>query len=162
MRFAHALFFIAFYCAAVFAQAPQPLVPFSAVEDVYLARDDGEGKAGEVTETFAPSDIPIHCVVVLADGRPRAVKMVLVAVKVPGVKPESRVVAAAYTTKDEQDRVYFTGRPEGKWVPGTYRIDVFVDEKKERSVMFEVKGTVSPAAANKFVAPVKKRPVRRN
>ena len=89
-------------------------------------------------------------------------KMMLVAVKVPGVKPESRVVAAAYTTKDEQDRVYFTGRPEGKWVPGTYRIDVFVDEKKERSVMFEVKGTVSPAAANKFVAPVKKRPVRRN
>ena len=162
MRFAHALFFIAFYCAAVFAQAPQPLVPFSAVEDVYLARDDGEGKAGEVTETFAPSDIPIHCVVVLADGRPRAVKMVLVAVKVPGVKPESRVVAAGYNTKEKQDRVYFTGRPDGKWVPGMYRIDIFVEDRKERSVTFEVQGTTTPAAANKFVAPTKKRPARRN
>jgi hypothetical protein len=162
MQFTHALVLIALCCAAAFAQAPQPVVPLSAVEDVYLARDDGEGKAGEVTETFTPSDIPIQCVIVLSNGRPRSVKMMLVAVKVPGVKPESRVVAAAYTTKDEQDRVYFTGRPEGKWVPGTYRIDVFVDEKKERSVMFEVKGTVSPAAANKFVAPVKKRPVRRN
>lgn len=162
MRFAHALILIALYCVVVSAQAPQPAIPLSNVEDVYLARDNGEGKAGEVTENFAPTDVPIHCVVVLADARPRAVKMLLVAVKVPGVKPESRVVSAAYTTKDEQDRVYFTGRPDGKWVPGTYRIDIFVDEKKERSATFEVKGTATPAAANKFAAPAKMRPARRN
>ena len=162
MQFTHALVLIALCCAAAFAQAPQPVVPLSAVEDVYLARDDGEGKAGDVTASFSPSDIPIHCVVVLADGRPRAVKMMLFAVRVPGVKPESRVVAAGYNTKEKQDRVYFTGRPDGKWVPGMYRIDIFVEERKERSVTFEVKGTIAPAAANKFVAPMKERPTRRN
>ena len=162
MRLAHVLVLIALCCAAAFAQAPQPVLPLSTVEDVYLARDDGEGKAGEVAANFAPSDIPIHCVVVLADGQPRAVKMLLVAVKVPGVRPESSVVSAAYNTKDKQDRVFFTGRPDGNWVPGMYRIDIFVDEKKQSSVTFEVKGTIAPAAANKFVAPTKMRPARRN
>ena len=162
MRTAQTLFLIALYCAAAFAQAPQPILPLANVEDVYLARDDGVGKAGDVTDSFAPSDIPIHCVVVLADGQPRAVKMMLVAVKVPGVRPESRVVAASYTTKDKQNRVYFTGRPDGKWVPGTYRIDIFVYDRKERSVTFEVKGADAPAAANKFGPPAKKRPTRRN
>ena len=162
MRFAHALVLIAIYCAAAFAQAPQPVVPLSSVEDVYIARDNGAGEAGDVTTSFVPSDIPLHCVVVLTDARPRLVRMLLVAVSVPGVRPESRVVAAAYTTKDKQDRVYFTGRPDGKWVPGTYRIDIFVDEKKERSVTFEVKGAAASAAANKFVAPAKKRSTRRN
>ena len=160
MRFAHALALIALFSAAVFAQSPEPAS--SKVEDVYLARDNGAGTAGDVTDSFAPSDIPIHCVVVLADARPTAVRMMLVAVKVPGVKPESKVVTAAYTTKDKQNRVYFTGRPEGKWVPGEYRIDIFVDDKKEGSVTFEVKGPLAPAAASKFVAPAKKLTTRRN
>ena len=71
-------------------------------------------------------------------------------------------MAAGYNTKEKQDRVYFTGRPDGKWVPGMYRIDIFVEDRKERSVTFEVQGTAAPAAANKFVAPTKKRPARRN
>ena len=162
MRFAHALVLIALCCAAVFAQAPQPAAPLPNVEDVYLAKDNGEGEAGDVTDSFAPTDIPIHCVVVLADARPRFVKMLLVAVKVPGVKAESRVVSATYTTNDKQNRVFFTGRPDGKWVPGTYRIDIFVDAKKERSVNFDVKGTAAPAAADKFTAPAKRRPIKRN
>ena len=162
MQFTHALVLIALCCAAALGQAPQPVLPLSNVEDVYLARDDGEGKAGDVTASFSPSDIPIHCVVVLADGLPRAVKMMLFAVRVPGVKPESRVVAAGYNTKEKQDRVYFTGRPDGRWVPGMYRIDIFVEDRKERSVTFEVEGAATPAAANKFVAPMKERPTRRN
>ena len=161
MRFAQQLALLALFSATAFAQPPEP-VPTSKVEDVYLAKDDGAGKAGDMAESFAPTDIPIHCVVVLTDAEPKAVTMLLVAVRVAGVRPETKVVTAAYTTKEKQNRVYFTGRPDGKWVPGTYRIDIFVGDKKERSVTFEVKGTAAPAAANKFAAPAKKRPPRRN
>lgn len=122
----------------------------SAVEDLYLARDDGEGKAGEVTTVFAPSDIPIHCIVVLANAEPASVKMNFVAVKVSGVKPESRVVSAAYSTTQGQDRVFFTGKPDGKWVAGSYRIDIYVNNKLEKSLAFDVKGSAAPAAASSF------------
>lgn len=156
MRFVHILATIALFSLAAFAQAPQPLIgPASKVEDVHLAKDDGRGKAGEVTDIFAPSDIPIHCVVALTDSEPKAVKMLLVAVKVPGVRPESKVVTAAYATREKQNRVYFTGRPEGKWTAGSYRIDIFVEGKLERSVAFEVKGAGIPAAASKFTPPAK-------
>ena len=159
MRFAHAIFVAAVLSIAALAQAPQaPLAGSGKVEDVYLARDNGEGKAGDVAESFLTSDVPIHCIVMLTGFEPTAVKMLLVAVKVQGVKPESRVVSAAYTTSQGQDRVFFSGRPDGAWVPGTYRIDIFVADKKERSVSFEIKGGSAPAASSKF-APAK--PVKR-
>lgn len=143
---------------ASYAQAPAESLPDSVIEDVYLARDDGNGKAGDVVETFNTSDIPIYCIVSLTRSNPVNVKMSLVAVKVNGVKPETKVVTAGYTTKQGQDRVYFTGRPDGVWVAGTYRIDVFVEGKRERSLIFEMKGDVAPVGASKFV-PSKPGPV---
>ena len=157
MRFAQLLFTLALFSAAALAQLPLSTpASDSKVEDVFLARDDGAGKAGDSAEVFSPGDIPIHCVIMLTSTEPTPVRMLLVAVKVPGVKEGTNVVSAAYTTKQGEDRVYFRGRPDGKWVAGTYRIDVFVADKLERSVAFEVKGTSVPAAATKF-APSKTR-----
>ncbi|HQU93134.1 MAG TPA: hypothetical protein PLK77_12590 [Pyrinomonadaceae bacterium] len=165
MRFAHISLFLIVLCLGAVAQPPRPVdaALSKAVEDVYLARDDGEGKAGEVTSTFTPNDIPIHCIVVLAKPDPAAVRMNFVAVKVNGVKPESRVVSAAYATSQGQDRVFFTGKPHGKWTAGSYRIDVFVNDKLEKSIDFDVKGGVLPAASN--FAPTKpkpRKPVKKN
>ena len=165
MRFAHISLFLIVLCFGAVAQPPRPvdIAPSTAVEDVYLARDDGEGKAGEVTSTFTPNDIPIHCIVVLGKPDPAAVRMNFVAVKVNGVKPESRVVSASYATSQGQDRVFFTGKPHGKWTAGAYRIDVFVNDKLEKSIDFDVKAGVLPAASN-FVPtkPKPRRPVKKN
>ena len=156
MRFAHTLLITLLFSLAVLSQAPQalPEPAVGKVEDVYLARDNGEGKVGDIVEDFTTRDTRIHCVVMLTSFDPTLVKMLLVAVKVPGVKPESKVVTAAYTTKQGQDRVFFSGSPDGEWVTGTYRIDIFVADKKERSVTFEIKGSGVPAASTKF-APTK-------
>lgn len=157
MKFAHALLFTLLFSAAAVAQLPQAATEPSVgkVDDVYLARDNGEGRAGDVVEEFTTGDVRIHCVVVLTGFDPTPVKMLLVAVKVPGVKPESKVVTATYTTKQGQDRVFFSGSADGKWIPGAYRIDIFVADKKERSVSFEIKGSAGPAAASKY-APSKR------
>lgn len=153
MRVAHFLLILLTCAIPAFSQAPQPVPTAEMVADVYLARDDGAGKAGEVTETFSPADIPIHCIVKLTGSEPASVKMNLVAVKVNGVRPESSVVTASYTTRQGQNQVYFTGRPDGKWTAGTYRIDIFVGGKKEKSVEFAVKGTMPPTAASNFIEP---------
>ncbi len=109
-----------------------------AVETISLARDDGKGKAGEEAEIFGTRDIPIHCLVQLNSTKSATVKMNLVAVKVPGVKAETKVVSVSYKTNGNQNRVKFTGKPEGIWTAGMYRIDIFIDGKASGSKDFEI------------------------
>ena len=125
---------------AAFAQTNQPAA-VGGIEEVYLAKDDGNGKAGEQVTEFGTTDVPIYCVVLLESDRSAVVKMNFVAVNVSGVKPETKVVTASYTTKDGQNRVNFSGRPEGKWTPGKYRVDLFLDGKKANEVEFFIKST---------------------
>jgi hypothetical protein len=126
----------------------------TGVEEVYLAKDDGKGQPGDVVSTFNPTDIPIHCIVRLDSVKIATVKMNLTAVKVPGVKPETKVVTVSFTTKPNQNQVNFTGRPDKVWTPGTYRVDVFIDGTLAKSHDFEIEKTASdkdPTIADKAV-----------
>lgn len=142
----YTLLFILCSCAAGFGQTEPAAVP--AIEDAYLARDNGEGKAGEQVTEFRTTDIPIYCVILLDSSAATVVKMNFVAVSVPGVKPETKVVSAAYTTKDGQNRVNFTGRPDGKWIAGKYRVDVFVDGRIARALELDIKGSAPAVKSN--------------
>lgn len=128
-----------------------------AVEEIFLAKDNGEGKAGDAAESFLTTDIPIFCVVQLNSTKSATVKMNFVAVSVAGVKAETKVISVSYTTNGKQNRVSFTGRPDGAWTAGTYRIDVFLDGKLASGKSFEIKK--SPSEIQKttqvkgFVAP---------
>ncbi|MEQ1605531.1 MAG: hypothetical protein ABL999_11750 [Pyrinomonadaceae bacterium] len=124
--------------AASYAQSDPPQAP--AIEEVYLARDNGEGKAGEQVTEFRTTDVPIYCVVLLDSQAKAVVKMNFVAVAVSGVKPETKVVTASYTTNGRQNRVNFTGLPDDKWTPGKYRVDLFIDGKLVKNVEFDIKG----------------------
>jgi hypothetical protein len=119
------------------------------VPEIILARGDGLGKVGQPATEFLPTDVPIYCIVQLDSSDPVTVRMNLVAVSVPGVKPETKVVSTSYTTRDMQDRVDFTGRPAGLWVSGRYRVDVFLDGKPAGSKEF----TVDKAAKDANSAP---------
>ena len=112
------------------------------LQDVFLAKDDGSGHAGEAATSFSTTDIPIYCVVQLSAPRAAIVKMVFVAVAVPGVKPETKVVTTTYTTREDQSRVNFTGKPAGKWTAGKYRVDVYVDDSIVTGLPFDIR---SPA-----------------
>lgn len=131
-----------FVAAGAFAQGDKPAAP--AVGEVYLAKDNGEGKAGDQVSEFGVSDIPIHCVVLLESPVKTTVKMNFVAVSVSGVKPDTKVVTASYTTKNGQNRVNFTGRPDGKWTPGNYRVDIFLDGKLAKNLEFAITNIPKP------------------
>lgn len=108
------------------------------IESLFLAKDNGEGKPGDVTEKFLTTDMPIYCVVELNSTAPATVKMILRAVDVSGVKPETTVITVSYKTNGRQNRVNFTGRPEGVWAAGKYRIDILIDDKPAGSQAFEI------------------------
>jgi len=160
MKFAHISLFVLTFCCAALAQTPAKFTTeeSAVVEDVYLARDDGAGKPGDVVENFRTADIPIHCIITLVSSDPATVKMNLVAVKVAGVKPESKVVTTAYTTKQGENRVFFRGKPDGVWSAGTYRVDVFVNGKQEKTLTFEMTKSEAPAGAMKFAPATKPKP----
>lgn len=125
------------------------------VDDIYLAKDDGKGQAGEAATVFRTTDIPIHCVVQLDSTTPVTVKMNLVVESVAGVRAETKVVSTSYTTKDGQNRVNFTGRPDGKWTPGKYRAEIFVDGKLSKNLSFEIKDPASTTAGIRSFQPRK-------
>jgi hypothetical protein len=132
------------------------------VEEIYLAKDNGEGKAGDVSETFLTTDIPIYCIVQLNSTKAATVRMNLIAVNVQGVKAESKVISVNYKTNGKQNRVSFTGKPEGVWTAGNYRIDIFIDDKLAVGKSFEIKKSPSEIQQNgtqvKSFVPPKSKP----
>jgi hypothetical protein len=147
------LFLLSAFAAFAQQKAPDktPSPQLVGVEDVYLAKDNGEGKAGDAAEHFLTTDIPIYCVVALDSLKPAVVKMNLVAVNVQGVKAESRVITVSYKTDGKQNVVNFTGRPDGDWTAGSYRVDIFVDDKLAIGKNFEIKKS-SPEIQKKSTA----------
>ena len=144
--------FCALFAFNAFAQTQEDEPQKVGVEEIYLAKDNGEGAAGDVSETFLTTDIPIYCIVQLNSTKPALVKMNLVAVSVQGVKAESKVISVNYKTNGKQNRVSFTGKPDVFWTAGSYRIDVFIDDKLAVGKTFEIKK--SPPEIQKTVTQV--------
>lgn len=144
----------------IFAQTEsvQTVKPFAGVEKIYLAKD-AEGKAGEETEVFSTTDIPIHCIIYLDSVKPTVVKMNFIAVNVPGVKAETKVISVSYKTDGTQNQVNFTGKPEGFWIAGNYRIDIFIDGKAAGNKEFQIRKAPgearnpAPLAVKNFIPP---------
>ncbi len=147
------LFIIGLWCSSSAigqeADAPKP----SGVEQLYLAKDDGTGNAGDPALDFVTTDIPIFCVVVLDSNLPVTVKMNLVVVSVPGVRSETKVVSTRYTTKNREDRVNFSGNPHGLWTAGKYRVDIYIDEKLVKKHDFEIRGAKTPVKSASGFSP---------
>jgi hypothetical protein len=122
----------------------EPPTGTSGVEKVFLAKDDGTGEAGDESTRFLTTDIPIHCIVQLSSTVATTVSMNLVAVEVKGVKAGTKVVGVAYKTNGRQDRVSFTGMPEGDWTAGKYRVDIFIGGKPAGSLGFEIENAPAP------------------
>ena len=133
------------------ASATEPIIA-----EIFLAKQDAQGKVGEPAEQFLVTDVPIFCFVRLYAPGVAAVRMDFIAANVPGVKPGRPIVSTSYTTKENEDRVSFTGRPQGQWVAGKYRVDVFIGDKKVRNIEFEIKPTTAEAEKPSTTKPSRK------
>jgi hypothetical protein len=145
------IFLCLFFALSALGQTPEQTPPTGnetvGVEEIYLAKDNGEGKAGDAATNFLTTDIPIFCVVQLNSLKPTTVKMNFIAAKVAGVKAETKVVSVSYKTNGKQNRVNFTGKPDGNWIAGSYRVDIFIDGKLAGSRELEIQksATANPA-----------------
>ncbi|MBK9163705.1 MAG: hypothetical protein IPM21_07320 [Acidobacteria bacterium] len=137
-----------------------------AVADAFLALANGDDGPGEESAEFKTTDNPIYCVVNLSGTDPQTVRMKLVAVRVAGLREGSQIVSTSYTTKDGENIVQFTGGPSKVWFVGKYRAEIFVDDKLEKTLEFDVKGPAAvPSSAfteKPKQPPAPRRPQRKN
>ncbi len=128
------------------------------VEEISLA-NSGD-KAVDATDRFRTADVPIFCFIQLDSEKPATVKMILVAVKAAGLKPETKIVTVSYTTEANQNQVNFTASPNnGVWAAGDYRVDVYIGGKlaKSRSLVIEK----SPQEIEKQKPPAPRKSVKK-
>lgn len=143
----------ALFSLNIFGQSSEEPLSDAAVEEISLARDDGNGNAGELADRFTTADIPLHCLINLTSTKPVAVKMNLVAVAANGYKPESVVISVSYKTNGKQNRVKFQVSPDKIWAAGKYRIDVLIDGKASGSKAFEIQKSGKETESEKPAPP---------
>ncbi|MBX3297652.1 MAG: hypothetical protein KF762_18275 [Acidobacteria bacterium] len=151
-------------CSAAFAQPEQSEGP---VAEAFLAFSNGEGGPGEESAEFKTTDNPIYCVVNLTGTDPQTVRMKLVAVRVAGLREGSQIVSTSYTTKQGENIVQFSGGPAKVWFVGKYRAEIFINDKLEKTLEFDVKGTAAVVPSTSFTEnqrqpPARRRPPRKN
>ena len=124
-----------------------------SIEEITRARDDGSGEAGEATDKCLTTDNPIYCVIQLSSLKSTTVKMILVAVKADGLKPETKSVSVSYTTDGKQNRVNFNASPDGVWAAGDYRADIYIDGKFAQSQTFKIEKSAKEIKPEKQTTP---------
>lgn len=107
------------------------------VERIRMAKDD-DGKPGETTTSFAPTDHTFHVVADLNKAKGGTVmKLVWKAVDVlNGQNGEIKTID--YTTKSFENKVHGHLTLPKDWPKGTYRVEVYVNRNLDKTIDFTV------------------------
>jgi len=110
-----------------------------AIEDLHMAKDDGNGSPGEETSAFSPGDRTIHCVAKLADAKAGTkMKFSWFIVDADGSKNE-KIKDIDYTTRALENIVHGHLTLPQDWPSGKYRVEVFVNGNLEKTAQYSVK-----------------------
>lgn len=109
------------------------------IEEIHMARDDGNGDPGEETDTFSPSDRTIHCVVRLAEAKSKTkLKFSWWIVEAEGSENQ-KIKDIEYTTRVLENVVHAHLTLPQDWPTGKYKVEVYVNGNLEGTVGYTVK-----------------------
>jgi hypothetical protein len=108
------------------------------VTSAQLARGYDQGKAVDPTTTFKPTDHVIHLVVVVGNA-PDDTKVgaTWYAVDAGGLQNE-KLDSAGGTLSSGEDHIDLTLSNTSNWPRGKYKVDLMLDDKRDRSISFAV------------------------
>lgn len=121
-------------------ETPSPEATGSGViEEIRMARDDGNGDPGEETDTFSSSDRTIHCVVRLAEAKSKTkLKFSWWIVEAEGSENQ-KIKDIEYTTRALENVVHAHLTLPQDWPKGKYKVEVYVNGNLEGTVGYTVK-----------------------
>lgn len=101
-----------------------------------MALDYKNGKAVSVVKNFKPTNLKFHCVAELNRTASVTARGVWYAVDAGGMR-NFKIVEASLP-KQLADQLHFNASLPRPWPTGKYRIDIYINNKKARSVPFSV------------------------
>lgn len=106
----------------------------ASIKAAKMARDN-EGT--QATVTFAPSDTTVYCNVDLANAPDDTkVKAVWTAVQVTGADPNTKIDETELTSGS--GTLHFKLTNNGNWPAGKYKVDLYLNDKLDRTIEFQV------------------------
>ena len=100
---------------------------------------DNNGEPGDSTNTFAPGDHTVHCLVTLNEAKEGTrIKFTWTIVDSADSKNE-KIKDIEYTTGAKENIVHGHLTAPRDWPTGKYRCEVFVNDKSEKTIDYWVK-----------------------
>ncbi len=106
----------------------------ASIKEAKMARDND---GAQPTTTFAPADTTFYCNVDLANAPDDTkIKAVWTAVQVDGADPNTLIDQSEITSGS--GALHFKLANKGDWPMGKYKVDLYLNDKLDRSVDFQV------------------------
>ncbi len=112
-------------------------VSTAGISDATLARGYVDGKAADVTSTFASTDNPLHYVVTLSNA-PSDTKVKAVWTIVDAGDGQYKDKMLDETEQQANGTVDFTLKGSQEWPIGKYKVDLYLNDKLDRSADFNI------------------------
>jgi hypothetical protein len=110
----------------------------SALKDLYMAKDDGNGQPGSHTNTFAPGDRTIHSVATLKEAKAGTqMKFSWWIVDADGSQNQ-KIKDIDYSTKALESVIHGHLTLPQDWPTGKYKVQVYVNGNLDRTVPYTV------------------------
>ena len=107
------------------------------VEKITLAKDDGSGNVGETVESLTPADRQFHATGELDKGADAKVKADLIAVETAQGN-NVKVLSNDYEVGGIENQVHLKYSLPNDWPAGSYKIDVYVNDKLAQTKEFKI------------------------
>ena len=105
-----------------------------------MRKDDGSGKmSNEVVTSYTQNDKKLHCFINWENGKANTkIKFVYVAVEAEDVKNETLKEVSIVTENEAQNQAWGSIKITGTLAKGSYKVDIYINDKLERSVPFKI------------------------
>ena len=109
-----------------------------AIEEIHMAKDDGNGKPGAETDSFEPGDRTIHCVTTLKSAKAGTqMKFSWWIVDAGGSKDE-KIKDIDYTTGALENVIHGHLSLPKDWPVGKYKVRIYVNGELDRTLFYSV------------------------
>ena len=110
-----------------------------AIEEIHMAKDDGNGKPRDETNSFEPGDRTIHCVTTLKSAKAGTqMKFSWWIVDAGGSKDE-KIKDIDYTTGAREDVIHGHLSLPKDWPVGKYKVRIYVNGELDKTEFYSVR-----------------------
>ncbi len=108
------------------------------ISEGHMAKDNN-GEPGDTTNTFAPGDHTVHCLVTLSEPKEGTRIKFAWAIVDAGDSKNEKIKDIEYTTGAKENIVHGHLTAPRDWPTGKYKCEVFVNDKSEKTIDYWVK-----------------------